>query len=177
MSFFSDPSKIVDQCSIQPGGIIADIGAGSGAYAFAFAKALAGTGRVYVIDVQKDLLPRLQAEAQKDHVVNIDVLWGDVEKPGGSMLADGSVDLVSLCNIMFQIEDKKAALTETKRILVPGGRVLIVDWADSFGGIGPHTSQVFTQATALDLFEKNGFAKDRDITAGSHHYGYIFKKL
>jgi len=165
MSLFSDPEKI------------ADLGAGSGAYVLAFARALASTGRVYVIDIQKDLLPRVQTEARKANLANVDVIWGDIEKVGGSQLADSSVDLVTLCNVMFQIEEKRATLIEVKRILVPGGRVLLVDWADSFGGIGPHKKDVFSQKDALELFEKAGFAQDREVTAGSHHYGHIFKKL
>ena len=134
MSRFSDPQQVVDQCSIQAGQIIADIGAGGGAYAIPLAQALAATGRVYVIDVQKDLLPRIQTEATKRRVGNIEVIWGDVEKAGGTHLADASIDLVCMCNIIFQLEDKKTALIEIKRVLVPGGRVLVVDWVESFGG-------------------------------------------
>jgi ubiquinone/menaquinone biosynthesis C-methylase UbiE len=78
---------------------------------------------------------------------------------------------------MFQMTDKKTVMAEIKRILASGGRVLLVDWTDSFGGIGPHTGHVFSKVDAESLFESQGFSKDREIQAGSHHYGFIYKKL
>jgi hypothetical protein len=65
---------------------------------------------------------------------------------------------------------------EIKRILKPGGRVLFVDWASSFGGIGPQSQHVFDEDMAKKLFEKHGFKEDRTIGAGAQHYGIIFRK-
>lgn len=177
MSLFSDPEKNIEQCSIQPGMIIADLGAGSGFYSIAAGKALAGTGQVYAVDIQKDLLVRIKNNAAKENLSNVEVIWGNVEKVGGTNIAPGTISLGMLCNVLFQMEDKKTALAELKRILIPGGRVLVVDWADSFGGIGPHIRNVITKEAMEELFEAGGFAKEREINAGSHHYGFIFKKI
>jgi ubiquinone/menaquinone biosynthesis C-methylase UbiE len=174
---FSDPKQIIEQCGIQAGMVIADFGSGSGFYTLEVGKALGGTGKVYAIDVQKDLLVRLQGNARKENLTNIDVIWGDIEKPSGTKIADSTVDLVLLCTILFQVEDKKGCINEVKRLLVPGGRALIVDWAESFGGIGPQTKNVFSKDMAEDLFESMGFSKDREIKAGAHHYGFIYKKM
>lgn len=174
---FSDPKKNVEQCGIQAGMVIADFGSGSGFYSIEAAKALGGTGRVYAIDVQKDLLVRLHTHAHAEHIHNIDVIWGDIEHVGGTKIADGKIDLVFMCNILFQVQDKKSCVTEAKRLLVPGGRIVVVDWAESFGGIGPHTDQIVSKESALSLFESLGFSKEREISGGAHHYGIIFKKL
>ena len=174
---FSDPVKNIDQCGIQAGMDIADFGSGSGFYSIAASKSLISTGRVYAIDIQKDLLTKLKNQATKDGLYNIEVIWGDVEKPNGTKLRDGSIDLVLMCTILFQIDDKKLAIQEAKRVLKPGGRVLAVEWADSFGGIGPKPDVVLKRDKMLDLFESQGFHLDREISAGAHHYGLIFKKL
>ena len=177
MALFSDPKKNIDQCGIQSGMIIADLGAGSGFYSIEAGKALGGTGKVYAIDVQKDLLVRIANQAHAENLTNVDVVWGDIEKINGTKIADSSIDLCLLCNILFQLEDKKSCLSEIKRVLVPGGRVLVVDWLESFGGIGPHKDQVVSKESALSLCKSAGFAKDREISAGEHHYGMIFKKM
>ncbi len=177
MALFSDPKRNIEQCGIQPGMIIADLGAGSGFYTIEAGKALAGTGKVYAIDAQKDLLVRIKNNATKENLSNVEVIWGDIEKMNGTNIADSTVNLALICNVLFQLEDKKTCLSELKRILIPGGRVLLVDWADSFGGIGPHIKNVITKESAEELFEGNGFAKEREISAGSHHYGFIFKKM
>ena len=60
---FSDPEKNIEQFSLGKGMHVADFGTGSGFYALAAAEAVGETGRVYAIDVQKDLLEKLKKEA------------------------------------------------------------------------------------------------------------------
>src|SRR4051812_46078127 len=104
---FSDPVKNVEKCGIQPGMDIADLGSGSGFYTIAAAKALASTGRVYSIDAQKDLLLKLKNNATREGLYNVEVIWGDIEKENGTKLRESSIDLVFLCNVLFQMADKK----------------------------------------------------------------------
>ena len=174
---FSDPQKIIESSGIQSGMKIADLGSGSGFYSMAAAKALISTGNVYSVDIQKELLTKLKNTAVKEGVYNIEVVWGDIEKVNGTHLKEYSIDLALLANILFQVEDKQGVVNEIKRILKSGGRVLVVDWSDSFGGIGPHRDAVINKQSAMELFEKSGFHLDREVEAGSHHYGMIFKKL
>jgi ubiquinone/menaquinone biosynthesis C-methylase UbiE len=174
---FSDPQKNIEQCGIQAGMEVADLGAGSGFYTLAAAKALISTGRVYAIDVQKDLLTKIKNNAVGEGLYNVEVIWGDVEKVGGTHLRDGAVDLALICNLLFQLEDKKSAVLEIKRVLKPAGRVLVVDWSDSFGGIGPKMNMVVKKEEVLEMFGDAGFHMEREISAGAHHYGLIFKKL
>jgi hypothetical protein len=75
------------------------------------------------------------------------------------------------------MENKEVVADEIKRVLKPGGKACIVDWADSFGGIGPKSEHVYTKEQTQHLFESKGFHVDRELSAGSHHYGFIFKKL
>ncbi len=174
---FSDPVKNVEQAGIQAGMEIADLGSGSGGYSLALGKALTTTGKVYAIDIHKDLLTRLKNNAVKAGMFNIEVIWGDVDKLNGTKLRDSSVDMTFLCNILFQLENKETVVKEIKRILKPGGRTLIVDWTDSYGGLGPKPLAVVKKETAQKMFEQNGFHLDKEISAGAHHYGLIYKKL
>ncbi len=174
---FSDPIKNIESCGIQVGMEIADFGSGSGHYSLAAAKALMASGRVYSIDINKDLLTKLKNNASREGLYNVEVIWGDIEKPNGTKLRDQTMDLVIMSNILFQVEDKSGVINEAKRILKQSGRVLIVDWSDSFGGIGPTPKDVFKKDVASSMFEKAGFHLDMEINAGSHHYGFIYKKL
>ena len=174
---FSDPVKNVEQCGILPGMDIADFGSGSGFYTLAAAKALISSGRVYAIDAQKDLLAKLKNNAIREGLYNVEVIWGDIEKVGGTKLKDSSIDLIFLCNVLFQVEARTNVFKEMKRILKSGGRVLMVDWSDSFGGIGPKPDMVVKKEVAADMFQKEGFHLEREISAGSHHYGLLYKKL
>ncbi|MCR4306552.1 MAG: methyltransferase domain-containing protein [Candidatus Yonathbacteria bacterium] len=173
---FSDPKKNVEQLHLREGMSVADFGAGSGAYSIAAAQAVGDSGKVYAVEVQKDLLQKLKNEATSGGVHNIEVLWGDIEVPHGTKIKDYAVDAVIISNVLFQAEDKRGVLNEARRILCPGGSMLVVDWVDSFGGLGPHPNEVLTQTAAKKLCNEAGFSYERDIGAGSHHYGMIFKK-
>jgi ubiquinone/menaquinone biosynthesis C-methylase UbiE len=176
-NMFSDPEKNVEQFDLGNGNYVADFGAGSGFYSFAAAEAVGSSGKVYAVDIQKDLLERLKNEARNvRHLANVDIVWGDLDHLGGTRLRENSMDAVIVANVFFQLEKKDNAILEMKRILKPGGRVLFVDWSSSFGGIGPRPQDVFTEEAAKTLFTKHGFKEDRAIGAGAQHYGIIFRK-
>jgi len=169
---FTDPESNLLQLGITPGMRVADFGAGSGFYSIKAAKLATGSGKVYAVDLQKDLLERLKKEAVHNHV-SIDVIWGDVERIGGSQIRDSYIDRVILSNILFQLEHKDDACLEIKRILKPGGKVLVIDWSVGSPS-GPVT--FVSRYEARSLFERAGFEFEKEIQAGDYHYGIIFKK-
>jgi ubiquinone/menaquinone biosynthesis C-methylase UbiE len=172
---FSDPKKIIPHLDIHESMHVADIGAGSGFYTLEIAKRV-GQGKVYAIDIQKELLARIKNHAHKERYKNVEIIWSDVDEQYGTTLKDASVNRVLLSNTLFQLEKKEIAVNEIKRILKPGGQVLVVDWADSYGNLGPTANNVVTRAKAKLLFEEAGFIFEHDVTVGAHHYGIIFKR-
>ena len=174
---FSDPQKNIEQFDLGDGNYVADFGSGTGFYTFAAAAVVGRSGKVYAIDVQRDLLERLKTEARDvKHLNNVEIVWADLEHVGGTRLRENSLDAVISANTFFQLEHKDNACEEIKRVLKPGGRVLFIDWSSSFGGIGPQPKDVFFEEKAKELFEKHGFKEDRAIGAGAQHYGIIFRK-
>lgn len=173
---FSNPEKNLEQFGLQSGQKVADLGSGAGFYALAAATIVGDKGKVYAIDILKEMLQKLKNEAVRRHLVNIETLWGNVEKLGGTRLADATADVALVCNTLFQVEKKDDFITEIKRILKPGGKVLLIDWKESFGGMGPHKDHVVSESKARELFEKQGFVFDKDIRAGAHHYGLVMKR-
>ncbi len=173
---FSNPEKNVDQMGLLPTMEVADFGAGIGSYAIPLAKAVTA-GKVYAIDVQKDLLTKLKNAAAQVRVFNIEIIVGDLEKLSGTHLKPESVDVVLASNVLFQTHEKKNVAQEMKRILKKNGRAIVIDWRDSDNGIGPHPGDIFTEHKARELFQGEGLVFDRTISAGDHHYGIIFKKI
>ena len=172
---FAHPMRNVGAFGIEPGMSVADFGSGSGAYVLAIAERLENSGHVYAVDVQRDLLRRTHTEAHKRGFKNVRVIWADLEKAGASKLADHSLDVVLISNLLFQIDDKDAVLTEAWRVLRPRGQLAIIDWSDSFGGMGPIRQEVVKKETALALAQKSHFELSREFEAGAHHYGLIFR--
>src|SRR3989344_463932 len=173
---FSEPRKIIAELGLAEGHTLADFGAGSGHYAIEAGRRVGHTGKVYAIDVQQDLLARVKNLANAERVRSVEIIWGDIEKVGGTKLKDGAVDVVLLCNILFQLAKRGNVLTEAKRVLKDKGRVVAIDWTDSFGGLGPAASDIVTEKEARELFEQSGFTVEKAISAGAHHWGLILRK-
>lgn len=174
---FLDPSSIINQLNLEPGMHVADLGAGSGFYTLALAPKVSPNGRIYAVEVQRELLARIGEEAKRAHITNVDILWGNIEHVGGTKIRESLIDFALASNVLFQVEDKESFVKEVHRILKSGGNVLVVDWTASFGGLGPEPTAVVTETGARSLFEKNGFSFVRNITAGTNHYGIILKKV
>jgi ubiquinone/menaquinone biosynthesis C-methylase UbiE len=173
---FADPENNIKQFAIKDGSVVADLGTGSGFYTLAAAKAVGSAGKIYAVDIDSDMLARIKDEADDMDLKNVEIIKGDLEKVGGTKLADGSVDAAIVSNILFQISNKDGLIKEVGRILKKGGRALVVDWKDSFGGLGPQNKAIVPLVTARDFFEIHGFEVEREIRAGEHHYGIIFRK-
>ncbi len=158
---------------LQPGMSAADFGAGSGHYVWPMAQAVGHGGNLFAIDVQRDLLKRIHTEATKRGLKNIKIIWADLEQPKASKLADQMLDLVLVSNLLFQLENKAAILQEARRVLKPSGRLVVIDWLDSFNGMGPHKKEVVTKEVGHELVKAASFDLTRDFSAGAHHWGLI----
>jgi len=171
------PEELLPELTLSEGMHLADFGAGSGAYSLPAAALVGESGRVYAIDVQKDMLTKLKNEAASRKLHNVEIIWGDVEAEMGAKLAPHSVDRVIVSNVLFQAEDKEKLVKEASRILRPNGLLLFIDWSGSYGGIGPKEDHVVPPAAARRLFASNGFAEVKEVNAGDYHYGIVFRRL
>lgn len=172
---FAHPPRNVSTLGIKPGMSVADFGSGSGAYTLALAERVSG-GRVYAVDIQRDLLRRTKNEALRRGLANVEIIWGDIGAIGGSKLPEAGLDLVLMSNLLFQLPDKHAPLREAARVLKPAGRLAVIDWSDSFGGMGPRKADVVKKEATISEAEEAGFKLAEEFPAGAHHYGLIFNK-
>ena len=168
---FIDPNDILKQLNLKEGMTAADFGCGSGGWVIPLAKQLEG-GKVYAIDILEEPLSALKAKASLEKITNIQSIVADVEK--GVDIWEESCDLVLMSNLLFQCEDKKKVLQEGKRVLRPGGRVLIVDWQKD----NPLTPEI----EWVDFSQIKKIAKDlnlkleKEFEAGIYHYGLVLVK-
>ncbi|HRH26023.1 MAG TPA: class I SAM-dependent methyltransferase [Candidatus Paceibacterota bacterium] len=173
---FAHPETIVSNLPIQVGTIVADLGAGTGVFTVPLARIVGDRGKVYAVEIQKELVGTLQQNANKSGRRNIEVIWGDLERHGGTKLKDASCDIAFLSNTLFLIDDKQALFKEISRILKPHGQLILMEWKDSFGGLGPAPQHMVSEEVAKTLIAGAGFSYSRSFEAGSHHYGIIFTK-
>jgi ubiquinone/menaquinone biosynthesis C-methylase UbiE len=172
---FLNPKLSVGQLDLMEGMRVADFGAGTGFNVKVASSRVGNTGRVYAIEVQKDMVKKLEKDLKEWGVSNTECIWGDIERDGGSKLSDKSMDAVIISNVLFQVSDKLGLIDEAKRVLKHGGKLLLVDWKDSYNNMGPTPIHVVKEDVARDLFISRGFKLLENISTSPHHYGIIFK--
>ncbi len=175
-STFLNPNQAILAAGITEGMRVADFGDSAGFFARAAARAVGPGGVVWAVDHNADLLTRIKSVALAEKLHNVEILRGDIARAGGSALPEASFDFVVIANVLFTLEQKQGLIAEAGRVLKPHGRVLIIDWQGSFGGLGPHPEHLITVGAARDLFEKGGFTYVADIPAGEYHWGFVARK-
>lgn len=172
---FVVPSLVVSHFHINPGETVADLGAGNGYFLSELVAAVGEEGVVYACDIQRPLIESLgdQARTYPDGVVR--PIWGDLEQKNGSKIATDTVDRAIMVNILFQIQDKSAAVAEIQRLVRPGGKVFVVDWTEPWGGLGPREDMVCSEEEAVRHFEQAGLVLENTFPSGEHHYGLAFR--
>lgn len=171
MEGFLNPNEVLKQLKLKESITAADFGCGSGGWVIPLAKILDG-GKVYAIDILEEPLSALRAKTKLEKIVNVETILADVEK--GTDIFEGSCDLVLMTNLLFQVDDKGKVLEEGKRVLKPGGEILIVDWKKD-ATIGPKKGRILPEEvkeTALDL----NLRIEREFDASAYHYGLILVK-
>lgn len=168
---FLTPEHLVRELYLKPGDRVADIGCGSGAYTIALAEVVGEIGQVYAVDIHREALHTLAGTLEKKGFQNVEMIWADVEQ---HIPIDGySLDAVVVSNILFQLGNINSLLIHLSKLLKPEGQLLIVEWSDSHGGIGPHKEHVIDEEYAEKLILKHNFRILKRLPAGSFHYEFI----
>ncbi len=174
---FVSPAKVIDALGIRPSMAVADFGCGSGHYTIEAARLVGRSGKVYAVDIQKDMLGYVRSRAESENLSNIETIWTDLEKPNATRLKDESVDVAIISNIFFQAENKKQIIKEARRILKSGGRAGIIEWdIEKEKDFGPPIEQRISPQDAKAIFGEAGFILEKEFNPGEHHYGLTFIK-
>jgi len=171
MISFLNPNDILKQLNFKESMTVADFGCGSGGWVIPLAKKLEG-GKVYAIDILEEPLSALKAKANLEKITNIQTILADVEK--GVDIWEESCDWVLLSNLLFQCEDKKKVLEETKRVLKKGGKILVVDWKAE-AAMGPKEGRVSPEEVKK-IAEELELKVEKEVDAGTYHYGLVLLK-
>lgn len=175
-SSFLNPAKVLAATGLHEGMRVADFGAGSGFFTRTAARLVTQSGEVWAVDVHREILSRIKNLSLAEGLPQVEVVHGDLERPQGSHLDEDSFDLVIAANLFFGAQHKEAVIEEIYRVLKRGGRALVVDWQDSFGGLGPHHEHVVSETKMLQLFEAAGFGSPESVPAGAYHWGFVVRK-
>lgn len=142
---------------LAPRGRYADLGIGDGLLTLMLAEVAKS---VTAVDISPEMLAQLRARAAKQGITNIETVEGEIED---LPLPDASFDVVVLSQALHHAVHPVRALGEARRILVPGGRLLVIDllahteeWVrDQL----QHVHLGFTEVALTELLAEGGFER------------------
>jgi ubiquinone/menaquinone biosynthesis C-methylase UbiE len=172
---FMDPAAVATHFHVRHGDRVADLGAGSGHFVRVLSRLVGREGKVFAVEIQRQLAQAIADMVQKEHLANVESIWGDIEQMQGTKIADATLDAVIISNTLSMVAERETVVREALRLLRKGGKLLVVDWTDSAGGMGPSSSMIITPQEVTELATRQHAVFEREFPAGDHHYGLSFR--
>jgi ubiquinone/menaquinone biosynthesis C-methylase UbiE len=164
---------VVAAMKLQPGQIVADIGAGSGLLSVPVAKVVGPKGRVYAVEIDKGFFPAIMKRAADAGIANVQTVLGEFTDP---KLPVRNVDVAFFHDVLHHVQDRGPYLQTLAGYLKPGGRIVVVDFE---GGKGPHASQPELQVSREQLaamMKAAGLTQSDDAALFPDKYVLTFTK-
>jgi SAM-dependent methyltransferase len=134
----------------QPGERVIDIGSGPGMLAADIAEAVGPRGSVVGVDVSETMNEIARRTPRPDGGAPMEFVLGDaLALPG----PDGGFDAAVSTQVYEYVEDMPAALAEARRVLRPGGRLLVLD--TDWGSLVWQASDRERAARVIDAWEEH----------------------
>jgi SAM-dependent methyltransferase len=119
------PGLALPALKLKPGDAVADIGAGSGYYTSRLAKLVGGTGLVYAVDIQQEMLDLLTNKMAEAKIHNVKAVLGDIKDP---KLPRASIDLALLVDVYHEFDYPYEMIQGICASLKPGGRIAFIEF-------------------------------------------------
>jgi ubiquinone/menaquinone biosynthesis C-methylase UbiE len=172
-----NPFKLLERVGIRKDWHVADLGCGStGHFILPAAQLVGPEGKVYAVDIRRDILEHVDKLAKREHFFNIQTVWSDMDVYGATRIEPGTLDLCLLINNLYVSSNRPSLLREIARLTKSGGRVLVVEWKAVATAIGPPVDHRLTPEQSRAICHSPYFEYQDEIDVGHSHYGLLYER-
>jgi ubiquinone/menaquinone biosynthesis C-methylase UbiE len=168
---YQKPQEVMRTLAVKEGEIVADIGAGSGYFTMRLARHVGATGRVYAVDVSPDMIRHLHARVREAGLLNISPILAPPDDP----LLPQAVDRFVIVNVWHHVEDQAGYLERMKKLLRPGGRVVMIDFHKRELPVGPPVAMKIARDDLIRQMGAHGFRVAAEHTYLPYQYFLVFE--
>jgi ubiquinone/menaquinone biosynthesis C-methylase UbiE len=152
-------SLLLKNLAVKPGMVVADIGAGSG-YHSALLSKMVGTGKVFAVDVEPEMIAYLNARIKQEKLSRIVPVLSTEQKVS---LPENAIDMMLLVDVYHEFSFPYEMALSMRAALKPGGKLVLVEFRAEDPTVPIKTIHKMSEAQAIKEFKAAGFAFDKNI--------------
>ncbi len=160
--------KFFDISTPTENDVWADIGCGPGYFTLPLAQKVK---KVYAVDISEKMLDVCKTRAEDASIYNIDYIVSSAESFN---LLPNSIEKALFVTVFHELDDKKEAVKEIKKILREEGRVYIIDWKYEELDYGPSIEHKLPASEVIDYFVNEGFRLEKNLNIYPNYYFLVF---
>ena len=144
---------------LEKGMTVCDLGCGNGYWTIPMAKAVGSEGRVYAVDIQREMLQKLKARGNKLKLENIKPVLGKVNDP---RLPENEIDLLLMVDVYHEFSHPESMLWGIRRSLTERGVVALLEYRAEDPTVPIKPLHKMTKYQIMKEYKKNGFKLVRE---------------
>ena len=165
-------SLLLKNLAVKPGMVVADIGAGSG-YHSALLSKMVGTGKVFAVDVEPEMIAYLNARIKQEKLSRIVPILSTEQKVS---LPENTIDMMLLVDVYHEFSFPYEMALSMRAALKPGGKLVLVEFRAEDPTVPIKTIHKMSEAQAIKEFKAAGFAFDKNIDNLPWQHCMVFTK-
>jgi FkbM family methyltransferase len=165
-------AQLMKNLAVQPGQVIADIGAGSGYHSSLLSK-MVGNGKVYAVDVEPEMIAFLNERIRREGKKNIIPVLS-TEKTVS--LPANSMDMMLLVDVYHEFSFPYEMAISMLEALKPGGKLVLVEFRAEDPNVPIKTIHKMSQQQAVKEFKAAGFTFEKNSSNLPWQHCLIFRK-
>jgi ubiquinone/menaquinone biosynthesis C-methylase UbiE len=165
------PSRALKLIGIEPGMVIADVGAGTGYFTRRMAKMTGPSGKVYAVDIQPRMIEALKRNVAKEQLGNVEAILSKEDDP---LLPVGQIDLILMVDVYHEFAKPQAMLRKMREALKPGGRMVLLEFKKEDPDVPIRPEHKMSVEEARVEVEAEGFTLSKVISTLPRQHILIF---
>ncbi|MEJ8803473.1 class I SAM-dependent methyltransferase [Pontibacter sp. H249] len=162
----------IDSMELNPGSVVADIGAGTGFYTFKVAERVP-KGKVYAVELQDAFVATLKKRKKELGFENVEVVKSSTQSIN---LPAASLDLAFMVDVYHELECPQEMLQDIYKALKPGGKLLLMEYRAEDPDVNIRELHKMTVAQVRKELESNGFKLYKQVDVLPIQHFLVFEK-
>jgi|YelNatPaOPRAMG01_1025707.scaffolds.fasta_scaffold03290_9 ubiquinone/menaquinone biosynthesis C-methylase UbiE len=169
---WNSPEATLKSIGLKPGMVFADVGCGSGFFTIPAAQLVGSKGLVYAVDANPAAIEALMAKAYEKGLKNIRATVALAED---TVFCIRCVDVVFYSTVLHDFHDPIRVLLNAKKMLLPNGKLVDIDWKKKDMLFGPPKHVRFSEEQSITLIKEAGFTVESLTQLNDYQYMIIAK--